>query len=363
MLSIMKKIVKTIFILSIIYVLVSCNNENNSLLIIQVDTNQDYSLPLSEIADEVSAIELELTDESLIKSIERVIYNDDYVLISETNKIMLFDSTGKFIRQIGSIGNGPGEFNLIRDISIDIEKKHILIVSFNKLICYDFEGNLIKEEKLIPYKDIDYLNCIDGNILFIQRNLGVPDGNVFSNKSTLYWANDDWQLTDSVGIWKVQTSQNISFFYTMKDFISHDGRNTYLYYHELVSESVLDTLYRINGNQLEPHLKLELNKRLNISNDGYKTIMIINIFRNSRFVFSNYSIENKQFYCFCYDTKTETGYNMKDGYTDDIYNISDRVNIRLHNSDAGKFYYLYTHRDDINLEEPNPTLYIGTFKK
>ena len=361
---VIKYLYRAIFVLCVCFWFISCNNKDDKdLLVVQVDTNQDYSLPLSEIAYEVSAIELELTDESLIKNIKRVVYNDDYIIVSETDKIMLFDSTGKFIRQIGSKGNGPGEFNFLRDISVDIEKKHILAVSFDKIICYDFEGNLIKEEKLIPYRDIDYLNYINGDILFIQRSLGVPDGNVFSNQSILYRMNNDWQITDSVSIWQFQANQNRPFFLDMKDFISNYDKNTYLYYHEFTSESMFDTLYYLNGFQLEPHLKLEFNKRLNISDKGLKTIMIINIFRNSRFVFSNYLIENKTYHCFCYDTKTGKGYNMKDGYTDDINKISDRVNIRLHNSDAGKFYYLYTHMEDTDLEEPNPTLYIGTFKK
>ncbi|MDR1881370.1 MAG: hypothetical protein LBR26_01120 [Prevotella sp.] len=32
-------------------------------------------------------------------------------------------------------------------------------------------------------------------------------------------------------------------------------------------------------------------------------------------------------------------------------------------SDADKFYFFHTHMDTDALEEPNPTLYIGTLKK
>jgi hypothetical protein len=54
---------------------------------------------------------------------------------------------------------------------------------------------------------------------------------------------------------------------------------------------------------------------------------------------------------------------MKDGYTDDIHNLPDRVNIRPFDSDSERFYYLHTNMKPDDLEEPNPTLYIGKLKK
>ena len=53
---------------------------------------------------------------------------------------------------------------------------------------------------------------------------------------------------------------------------------------------------------------------------------------------------------------------MKDGYKDDIY-TGENVKIRPLNSDANQFYFLHTEISDTDLEEPNPTLYIGRLKK
>lgn len=68
-------------------------------------------------------------------------------------------------------------------------------------------------------------------------------------------------------------------------------------------------------------------------------------------------------YLFCYDTKTGKGYNMQGGYTDDIKQIEKRVYIRPFNLDTERFYYLHTTMKPGDLEEPNPTLYIGKLKK
>jgi len=54
---------------------------------------------------------------------------------------------------------------------------------------------------------------------------------------------------------------------------------------------------------------------------------------------------------------------MQDGYTDDIHHIEKRVSIRPLNSNAELFYYRHTHMNPDDLDEPNPTLYIGKLKK
>ena len=52
---------------------------------------------------------------------------------------------------------------------------------------------------------------------------------------------------------------------------------------------------------------------------------------------------------------------LADNFLDDIHQIETRVNIRPCNTE--NFYYLHTHIKPDDLEEPNPTLYIGKLKK
>ena len=69
-------------------------------------------LPLSTFVDTIELIPLETTDENLIGEITRLVYKDDkYYLRSTTGmrdgKLFVFDRTGKFIQQVGYIGEGP----------------------------------------------------------------------------------------------------------------------------------------------------------------------------------------------------------------------------------------------------------------
>jgi hypothetical protein len=80
---------------------------------IPVDINQNSSLVLSEISEELIAIEPELTDESLLKSDafrQRIVITENRVIIVEATKALLFDKNGKFRRSFSSIGQGPGEY-------------------------------------------------------------------------------------------------------------------------------------------------------------------------------------------------------------------------------------------------------------
>jgi len=132
-----------------------------------------------------------------------------------------------------------------------------------------------------------------------------------------------------------------------------------------------DTLYRLEDNRLVPELKLKFR------NDGFdragdKIIDLYNIYRSSRYVFAMYEFnpnnkerntERPTRYYFCYDTKTGKGFNIKDGYTDDINGIDKPVSIRPLHTDSEIFYYWHTHMKPDDREEPNPTLYIIKLKK
>ena len=107
----MKKVYVVYFLWMI---LVSCEvNQQGKLPVIPVDLDNHRTISLSGITQDVKNIRLELTEQSLISDhVTRVIYTDDYIfLIDRKNPTpIMFDGNGKFLRTIGSMGQGPGEF-------------------------------------------------------------------------------------------------------------------------------------------------------------------------------------------------------------------------------------------------------------
>ena len=369
--------------------ILSCNQTKYSELPeYPVDITQDISLPLSEIIEEITAIEPELTDESLIvnnyggSSITRMIRTENNIIVAmgglgAPNTALVFHKDGKFIRSVGSRGQGPGEHNTLQNVAFDDRNSHLYILSYrpNKIICYHLDGKFEKESRLNEsdffYSDINY----NSGELFLE--CFVMDG-MHISKKIVYRMNDNFQVTDSIICWENYFERRVNDSRRYPDYIVKNRTSMYVYPKELYVKwsapnvkILRDTLYCLEDNQLVPELKLKF-RNDGIDRYGDKIIDIFNLYRSSRYIFANYEYNpdnrerNTEFpkrSFFCYDTKTGKGYNMLDGYTDDINGIEERVEIRPLTSDSEYFYYWYTHMKPDDPEEPNPTLYIGKLKK
>ncbi|MDR3250039.1 MAG: hypothetical protein LBT42_00030, partial [Tannerella sp.] len=89
-----KMFIKIFMIVCAVLTLTSCGDkENSELQTVFVDNDREDVLPLSEIADEIKAVEPELTDESLlnIDHVLKVLLADEYIVVCEWDKIFVFD--------------------------------------------------------------------------------------------------------------------------------------------------------------------------------------------------------------------------------------------------------------------------------
>ena len=239
----MKKISTRAFFFVILLVLVSCNNNDKlGFLSIPVDSNEDNSLKLSEISESVEAIELEVTDESLISSVMDVLYTDNYYIIRDRKNLMSFDKKGKFIRKIGSVGQGPGEYENIIDVAVDNDNEKIFIyTNKGKIICYDFNGFFLKETPTEYYKNIRNIFWIDGKLLAASEQVNNDSSNL--HHIVLYSISaTNLSVIDSIEITKFKSESFGAIVYN--DYISQERNNTYLFYTDYSSRiDVLDTLY------------------------------------------------------------------------------------------------------------------------
>ena len=359
------------FYLAIIaFLFLSCSKAGQGdLLEIPINIDHTVTLPLSEIAEEIIAVELEFTDESMLSPefIRNIIITEKEVLIARMEKIYVFSREGKFIRSIGSKGQGPGEYLGIMRFAFNEKNRQLYINSTPKIISYDINGKFLKETKVFSgvFRDINYFN---EELLLLIDNVYNDKNGVYS-RPQLYRLNDSLRVIDSCTIMNLYFGDRYPPTHRFhSDYILKGNKSVYLYYGDFtwrtrnnLREKVFsDTLYRFENNHIIPELKLKF-KNDEVSN----FINLFNIYRSSRYTFVIYNkVYNPALtYFFCFDTKTGKGYNIQDGYTDDINQIKEPVVIRPFNLDTEMFYYLHTHMKPGDLEEPNPTLYIGRLKK
>lgn len=101
-------------------------------------------MKLSDFVERVSHIYLENTSEALIGNIDKIVYNNErfYILDrSIAKKVLVFDSSGKFLFKIGELGGGPGEFIEVTSFTIDDKNDMLYVYDCTKLSISKFDKN------------------------------------------------------------------------------------------------------------------------------------------------------------------------------------------------------------------------------
>jgi hypothetical protein len=112
---------------------------------IHLPDSVEDTLKVSYFADSVIYVPLETNDKSFLKRISQVWLDNSKFLVSDVNRLLMFDRDGKFIRQIGKKGNGPGEHQLI--FNFDVYQDTIYMSSSRKrsLMKYTMDGTFCEE--------------------------------------------------------------------------------------------------------------------------------------------------------------------------------------------------------------------------
>lgn len=127
-------------------------NPSGPLYLCDLDIKKDtIDFPLSELVEDCRIIRLDNSDEALFKA-WWISATENYIGIRQQGAAFkLFGKDGKFLCDVGKIGNGPGEYALsLYDEIIDEKGGHIFFTPFtgDKILMYDLNGNWIKDIKL-----------------------------------------------------------------------------------------------------------------------------------------------------------------------------------------------------------------------
>ena len=116
--------------------------------IIDLDEKKNSSIPISTYFKSVQTIILETKGECLIGRINELQVFDGYIYVLDrliAKSLFVFDMNGHFIRKIGSLGNGPGEYNQLTDFTLDTENGAIFLLDFGQRVHkYHLDGTFIQ---------------------------------------------------------------------------------------------------------------------------------------------------------------------------------------------------------------------------
>ncbi len=176
---------KYIYILFLLCGLLSCHNSSRvdnkdipplySLKIDKPDFSSLKPLLLSEFVDSIGYVQLETTPDCLLSHHDSGTIYGDLLFISSLSSILQFDAnTGKFLRQIGRIGQGPGEYVQTMSVVIDNDNNIVYVQSPRPsfLLSYNFNGDYLGD---LPFVDTDteypiFTNCFNSLMLMYIDN-------------------------------------------------------------------------------------------------------------------------------------------------------------------------------------------------
>lgn len=221
----------------------SCNkhekDESFNTITIDPDIYQHY-IDLSPILeDSMEIIKLETSTDCLISDITKLEFKDDkiFILDRDGKKMFVFSNKGKYLYNIGELGNGPGEYVDIWDFTFVNGLLYMYDGSTDKYNIYEKNGKFVSYLSNIP---LHHAVLSFGNILyFIGNYLGsdLGDYNLYrydiNTKNITTYLPYNKKIREESMMWglksQVARSKNKSLFTYPRDNILYEADSNGFY--------------------------------------------------------------------------------------------------------------------------------------
>ena len=126
----------------------SVNVDGKEMTVCELNLLKDtIDLPLSCWVEDFEPVKLDGRDEALVGQ-GQVYVSNNYILVSMSNNVpcKLFRRDGTYVGNVGSIGQGPGEYRNVYDIQIDEQAGRIFLLPWQTkaILVYDMTGKYVK---------------------------------------------------------------------------------------------------------------------------------------------------------------------------------------------------------------------------
>jgi hypothetical protein len=149
----MKNFATAIILIVILPLITSCSASekdivNSDIEVIDIKSSLDnYAIvKLSDYASDIKYIPLETNDSVLISGISQLIYERETIyILDHSDKILLFDKGGKYLRTFIRKGRGPGEYVDPFSFRVNPDNGDIYVLdAWRGILRYDKDFNFIK---------------------------------------------------------------------------------------------------------------------------------------------------------------------------------------------------------------------------
>jgi hypothetical protein len=224
-------------------------NDKIASQVLHFPKSGEDTLKASYFADTVIYIPLETTKESFIESIYQLWMNDSVILINNWGGgLLMFKQNGKFIKQIGKKGRGPGEYGSIYHFDVIRDTIYISSTVRRGFLRYTFDGTFCDEIKL-NYEPVYFSSTADQKLTCYDQGAGK----IYVYNKTLHAPPDT--ITVEYGV----TIDRYKYMvYLLSGYNYLQKTQTGLLFNSFLS----DTVWNITGDKKEPAFILNMKDKL-----------------------------------------------------------------------------------------------------
>ena len=323
-------------------------------IVVNPNENPYGEYKLSDLAESIEYIPLETNEKCLIGFISFFDISENYIVICDgrARKVCLFNRKGRFISEISSYGNGPGDYLIITGLFIDEKRNRIIIITGSyesKQLYYDLEG------KFISYTS---MKVNSGNYqIFHNDHFFLTSVNYNGNVPFAYEIRDiDFQFIS-------ENIKTVSFERLKGQSFRPTSALHYLYKDKIhTKETTLnDTIYSIeNDFSYKPKYvvnagKYEITTNVRTRGDFSGHVLFSDLFEADGKLFISYTFENEKFSYYDNNSRKLLYFKSKKGIPNDYDGGFDFWPVKQNNQYLYKFYDAYLFEDELK-EKKKDTL-------
>ena len=225
----------------------------------EADVKESITLPLSDIVDSLEIIKLDNREEALMGNYALLI-GEHYIGARYAGKpYKLFTRQGRFVCDVGAVGQGPGEYINLYDSQIDEKHNRIYLLPWpdRKILVYDLEGNYLQDIPLpfLMNKGAIRVDTERQRVCVTQMAFeDAPDPAVWVQdfKGNVLYRNDAASLKvwpDYSNEFKISSRTGDIVSFSNMEYWSTDASDSL--YHFLVNENVLRPALSVEREETE----------------------------------------------------------------------------------------------------------------
>ena len=333
---------------AIILLLISCKSEiNDTIPLIEMEGNIGNFKPfkLSELNGELEYVVLETNSNILFREIRFIDISSEYIVVGDGERCILFDRRGRYIRNIGSRGKGPGEYTHMSQIKLLDSRIYIPDPTTNKINIYSSSGEFIDDIKTPGgFSNSIYSHnwkLLTDTTFFIQ----IPN-NSGNEEYRIALINDAGEILKGYPNTKFYTPHNPAAYRSYNIQAYYYNRNDRIYF----MESRIDTIWQVGEKYLEPAYSINRGKygfppehrewpiSVTLEEMGVQPISITNVFESGEFIYFRMLFGKN--YPFDFYKKAPLS----------LFGITHYFIIGLYNKTTGEFFFVAPSNIDHQIE-------------